>query len=293
MTQCPDCGPPRCGADACTPAPTPAPTLVCRTASASRTKCGYGEYVVSTPLKIYLTRALSGSITCSQNANNDCSGGCDHQSTYTWSGSCSYSRPACTLTTGGSQFEQDYLPCTNPTTSSTISNICRYEDGFICASTTQALTATTRTLTAVGCDGAKYNQVGSVVETLSSEYTTAQLDSDVDAAIPAFSGSYSSGTCSGAYYNKTTDELTISKRGMQYKFTLPDLSTWGIGGGYYTYSISWVERFTPTGGGSPTDTVKCYQWDGSATETGVYTINPPSTNGTTTIQDVVAGCVTC
>lgn len=126
-----------------------------------------------------------------------------------------------------------------------------------------------------------FKYLGGLVETLSSEYTTAQLLTDVDAALPAFSGSYSSGVTCTAFYDLSSNELTATKRALQYKFAILG----GLGG---CYKITWVERFTPEGGGSPTDTARSYLWDGVATETGVYTITPPSSQGTTAIANVVA-----
>ena len=90
---------------------------------------------------------------------------------------------------------------------------------------------------------------------------------------------------SGTLHDLTSDELTMTKRALQYKFTLPTLT------GFSAYQIDWIERFTPVVG-SVVDTPKTYNWDGVATETGAYTVNAPATPGEVTIVSVV-GTVTC
>lgn len=152
-----------------------------------------------------------------------------------------------------------------------------------CCSAATATSTTVATFATTSCA----SFVGGTVSgtdatlTLSDEYTTVELEADVDAALPAFSGGYSSGACSdGAFFDISTDERTITKRAMEYLFELPDLT------GHVCYRIDWEEVFTPEGGGSPTVTPKFYNWDGVATETPAYTIDPPATQGTTTVENV-------
>lgn len=259
----------------------PAPGLLCRTASASKTKCGYAEYgTPSSPPKRYLVRTLSGMVWAMQQVGAGCTGDCAEYAEETYSGTCSYSRPGCgSPTVAGNLNVKVWQPCDTLDSNADVA-VCSVVSGF--GGLAETLTLTTRTLSGVGCGGpfASDSKGGSATETLSSEYTTALLGGDVDAAIPSFSGSYGSYGCS-AFYDLTTDELTATKRALQYKFTIPS----GLTG---CYKLTWVERFTPEGGGSPTDTAKSYLWDGTATETPAYTISAPAAQGTTTIADVVA-----
>jgi hypothetical protein len=263
------------------------PTLVCRTSAASKTKCGYDEYAgyESTPPKKYLTRTLSGSQTLTDYNGADCTGDCLSIYRLDYSGACTYSRPGCGSPTENGQVRQRYWqPCDTLSYDITASPICSLTDGIIGTfpNGTETFSSTTRTITGDGCTELLGNLFvsGAVVETLSSEYATSTLSSDVTSALPSY-GSYSSGDCSGAYYNVSDDELTITKRKMQYKFTLPSL------GGYACYKLTWNEHFVAEGG-TVTNTAKTYQWDGSATETGEYTIDVPASEGTTTITDLVA-----
>jgi len=69
-----------------------------------------------------------------------------------------------------------------------------------------------------------------------------------------------------------------------------------------TYIIKWVERFSPEGGGAPTDTVKTYTWSGTIPGgydptdsttwpiTGEYTLATPATDGTTTLACITVTC---
>lgn len=286
-----------------------APTLVCRTASASKTKCGFDEFgTPSSPPKKYLTKAQSGGLTDTFDA-----GGPD-EVTYqnVWSGAISYSRPGCTATdtrqlaitsTYGANSEN--CTATNVVTgangradTATGSDLLgSFLWGTDCAGTARdplqgceaetIVSTTGKTYATASCTSFTGGSVtgSTVTVTLSDEYTTTLLLADVDAALPAFSGSFAA--CSStALYDLSSDELTATKRAMEYKFTLPSLYPGQC------YRIEWIERFTPEGGGSAVDTPKTYDWDGVATETPVFTINPPSTQGSVSIVSIVASC-TC
>lgn len=273
-------------------AAAPSPTIVRRTSSASLSKCGYPEFAgyESTPPKYYLDVTYSGIAYLTFSEDAFCQNPCSYYFSEL-SGTCNYDRSTCNRTQAGNWHYVETTPsCTmcgpsGPT--DTNISFCDLFDpwGGSPAGYTESFTATTHTFTGtntctlIGC----YTVAsGSVTETLSNEFTTALLDSDVTAALPSFSGAFSAGSPS-ASYDKSTDEVTISKSKAEYKFTLPSIST-------PCYKLTWIERFTPEGGGSPTDTAKSYLWDGVSTETGVYTLDVPGSEGTTTIVSIVASC---
>jgi hypothetical protein len=82
----------------------------------------------------------------------------------------------------------------------------------------------------------------------------------------------------------SSDEVTMTKRKAEYKFTIPSLT------GYTCYRITWVERFAPEAGGSPTNTALTYVWNGTDTETPVYELEVPDIQGATEVVSVVADC---
>ncbi|NBW38511.1 MAG: hypothetical protein EBR30_26525 [Cytophagia bacterium] len=262
----------------------PTSYLECRTAEASITKCGFSEFAgyVSTPPKIYRKSTLQGTATAEQTSSSCLS--CNTKITYTYSGSLTISKTTCTGTDGRQVVITPYTTnCTTPDPSSTngasdVGPLAGFTDSYL---------PTVHTITGTGCQPGtpEYYYSAGGTNTLSTEWTTAELETDVYNAIPAFSGSFSGGVaCSGAYYDKTSDELTITKRKMEYKFVLPTLT------GYSCYKITWNETFTPEGGGSTTVTAKSYIWNGTDTETPVYTIDVPAAQGTTTVTDVSVSC---
>ena len=250
-----------------------------RSVSASKTKCGYTEFpgYESSPPRIYQTKTLGGFNRQTGWSNSGCTGTCLGFVEWTYSGACTINRATCAETVGGNaHIDEGFTDC------STVD----YADDFAACSNdfdpswfiTETISATVVNRTGNGCAGGA-NTTGTSTTTLSDELTNAILSADVDAALPAFSGSFLTTGSSSALYSLSSDELTITKRALQYKFPLPSLTALG----YATYYAQWTERFTPAGGGSPVDTVKSYTWDGSATETPVYTINPPATPGSIAI----------
>ena len=131
---------------------------------------------------------------------------------------------------------------------------------------------------------------------LSSEYTTSTLISNTVAALPAY-GSFSA-VSPNASRNLSTDEMSyaIAESVYRFRFKVPK-----VGNGS-TYIIKWVERFSPEGGGAPTDTVKTFTWSGTipggydATDSATwplsdeYTMAVPATDGTVTIACITATC---
>lgn len=225
-------------------------------------------------------------------ADNVCAT-CLEKVVFTFSGTCSYATPACSITENGSVSADLYSPCETFASNETCSRCvlhslatCVFDEGDACLfSVTNTSTTHTVDCTTTCCDfGTFYAKAtGSVVETLSDEYTTADIISDVDTALAAASfGSW--GVACEAFYDLDSDELSATKQKLEYNFVLPDMT------GYSCYKIMWEERFTPAGGGSPSYTSKSYQWDGVATESPVNSIAAPSTEGTTDIVNISYTC---
>ena len=257
----------------------PQPTLVCDTIAATKTKCGYNENVgyESTPPKIYLTVSLSGTITESVFNSGACTS-CHSLTEWRYSGSCTYPNGYnCTGNTAGGQFAFYQAVALNICIPSLqgYTSTCDIESAV--ATITPGLVtvtnnATTRTITGSGTCTSSAWCTGSASAVFSSEYTTAALIADTVAALPAYPGTWD-GDC-GAIRETATDETSYAIQRFKYKFTLPSMT--GITG----YAINWNEGVT----------AKSYTWDGVATETGVYTVTEPGSDGTISITSIVATC---
>jgi hypothetical protein len=112
--------------------------------------------------------------------------------------------------------------------------------------------------------------------TFSNEYTTEILISTAQGALPAYDGDYND-ACS-ASRDLSVDESSLTIQRFKYKFTFPSAAQ--------PFVIYWVERFTPAGSGSPSDTSRCEPISISTTESSVHELLEPSSNGTITIEDV-------
>ena len=125
-------------------------------------------------------------------------------------------------------------------------------------------TSTTYTQTGTGtcldiAGGGSGKITGNYTETLSVEYTTAQLKSDTLAALPAYPGTWS-GTCS-SLQDLSTDELTDTIRRVKFRFTFPNLT------GYQCWGFDYAFRFHPDGGGPVVPILEStYNWNGVDTE---------------------------
>lgn len=266
-----------------------APTLLCRTASASKTKYGWNECpsFTSGVSRYFRTLTLSGSITgvvcCLENPGYEVD-------------PCTRT-VGCTLNAvegGGPYGSLVGMAITIPDYSSGCSNSTNIENVCDpppccrepCAGDVTETSAEVATHSYLCDDEVDY---GSWTVTGSDEYTTSALFSAVDSALGSASwSSWSSVSCSGAFVDLSTDQVTYTKRKLEYKFELPEDLVEG-----QCYRITWKERFTPEGG-SAVDTDKSYEWDGEATETGVYSITPDNTlQGTWTIVSVTAVCTGC
>ncbi len=259
--------------------------LACRSAEASLTKCGFEEWpgYESTPPKIYLTSTLAGTLYA-ENTDNNCQT-CETRIVYNYSGSASYQRISCSYGDGRTVAVDNYSPDCSTLSSSSSSQATDVSLSFF----TDSYTSTIHSVTGTGCvDSGTAQEAyyhGSAENVLSNEYTTADLLDDVDSELPDFSGDFGT-PCEAAIYDITSDELTITKRKIQYKFTWPISLTASL---YSCYKIEWAEVFTPESG-SVVTTSKSYQWNGTDTETPVYTIDVPTYQGTTVVTSITTSC---
>jgi len=258
----------------------PTVSLVCDSISASKTKCGFGGFEAAT---FYLRKDEIDNWSCSKPAGGD---------NYTSAGSTTrtdeYDPATCvrTLSCSGTVTEHcpicDPVDCTN--TYVLNGNECDFLGGcgaalglcdcFSCIPETVSDTQQV-------CDDPGCSTGGTATETLqenlSEEYTTALLVSTTIAALPPYLGTYF-GSCS-AVRNLSSDESSYSIQRFKYKFTIPTALSNDL-------HIYWTERFTPIGGGSPTDTAKNTVIGVGSTESSLFEVLEPSTNGTTTVVNI-------
>jgi len=116
--------------------------------------------------------------------------------------------------------------------------------------------------------GFKY--VGTITVTLSNEFTTAQLIAEAESQLA--SASYATGACS-ATRDLASDETSIALSKCRYRFQIPSLP------GYSCYRIEHDQG--------------TYEWDGQATVTPWYYVDPPSTDGTNEVGEGTAACDGC
>ena len=263
-------------------------SIACRSAEASLTKCGFEEWpgYESTPPKIYLLSTIEGTLYA-ESTDNNCQD-CETRIVYNYSGSASYQRISCSFGNNRTLATAQYYPdCTTlqETSSGSVSDIGFTPDTFF----PNSYTSTIHSVTGAGCVDTGTAQeayyYGTATNTLSNEYTTADLLDDVDSELPDFSGDFGT-PCEPAVYDITSDELTITKRKIQYKFTWPISLTASL---YSCYKIEWAEVFTPESG-SVVTTARSYQWNGTDIETPVYTIDVPTYQGTTVVTSITTSC---
>lgn len=116
----------------------------------------------------------------------------------------------------------------------------------------------------------------------SEEETTAQLIARTVAALPEEPDG--EGCVASRDLSEDETSFTIEKFRYRFGFTPPASGHW---------HLAWVERFTPEGGGSPTDTPMSFDWDEVTTGaqfTDWFDVDVPATDGETTIEDIVATC---
>lgn len=255
-----------------------------RSVSASKSKVGYVEFDgPSSPPRIYLRTTASGSVTLASFSAADCSSGCYYKRITTTNGQVDFDPDTMLESYSGTwQVAED-------TDSDCVVDLTTPFDptGGALGGDGDTATVTLTTLVTSGSGVCNSGNLftGSNTFTRTNEYTTALLNTKVDADL-TLPGSFSAGLSTLGYRELTTDEIDLAKTKSEYKFALPSL----VALGYVTYRLDWIERFSPLGGGAPTDTAKFYNWDGVATETPVYAVAPPATNGTVTVIGLTASC---
>lgn len=269
----------------CCPPDCSAPTLLCATSSASKTKFGYTEFTgfISSPPKRYLVRTWSGARVETSYASAGCTGS-SSTDTLAISGSASYDTAGVCTAAFVSTFNGTPTSITN------------------CAATTTWATDITSATTKEDFDRANTGtcQPGNFIidqadslDELSDEYTTGE---NIDNMLAAISATGTLTTCSGsvviASFSVSSDELTASGKIGTYAFALPASPP-------ACYRITWDEVLTPSSG-SPTVTPREYIWDGIATQTPDYNVSAPGDNtktggysATVTLENIEFFCTGC
>lgn len=310
--------------------PCPAVSLICNSVSASRSKCGFGEFseFVSDPPKFYSTASTSttvnvvhpdSGVTSSGSGTREFSYPTDGEPDTDWcepfisaaEGSFAYTDPTYPEFNANNVWEDE---ATRQSFSNWGDNIFIGE--YLTFPTSEIFThdsATTEhhTPDITGTDYTAFSCYG----TLTDEFTTSDLIANTEEALPDYApffnceGGLTSGQdceCS-AVRNLSTDEISYSIRRFQHKFKFgSDLDGNPITVTGYL-KIYWNEKFVPTltemvvfdsvtyHPGDPDPdcshwTITAKTWtlvDGAtATETHVFEVMEPATNGTTTISNI-------
>lgn len=258
------------------------PTLRCRTAGVGLNKDGFYEFAgyESTPPKVYLTSTLSGTLT-SQSVTPSCSD-CEAQVIYTWTGAAVYSSTAGLLSdTREGKIDAYLLDCSTLDSSVTFQAGDVALNDYYCFNNT--FSSYIHTISGQGCC-TTINSSGTATNTLSDEYTTAQLKSNIEALTVSFTGPFAD-DCE-AFLILGNNELSITRQELQYKFDWPFSLT---ATRYSCYRIDWSEVFTPDSG-SVVTTPRHYLWNGTDTETPVYSISAPTSYGTVVVTAISASC---
>lgn len=283
---CDGCAP--CPTGPCQPSAPPDATVYFRSASSSLSKCGFTEWAgyESTPPKYYLFLNLGGTITL-DTFDSGCST-CITEVVWHYYGSASYNDSLTCIETG--------VPSVNIKTYQNCSSLYSDEtyfaydvdfppDGF-----TESYTSITHTVSGTNtCTGGNAIGTGTVYASLNYEYTTSDLVTNVTNTLPSFSGPYSgyNPATDYAYFDISSDEVTATKTKLEYYIAWEPFGTSGA-----CLKITWSEKFVAESGYT-TYTAMTYVWNGSATYTGLYTINAPTTEGTTTVVSVSVTCHGC
>lgn len=266
------------------PVDCPSASVVCDSVSASKSKCGFGEYIASSPPKIYLRQVITYSISAS-------GGTCAVSGSFVTTRD--YVSSTCVLTnvcTSGSYTRDEGTLHESGNWVSDGAGGCHWSSGRgplwcgiqSCDAVTETATNHHQNCHATGI----YTGSDSYDEQLSNEYTTALLKSNTIAALPAYPGTYASDCDVGAVYNLSDDEESFTVRREKYKIQFSAAACAGM-------VVTWKEHFVASPSGTVTDTNKTFTCSGGETETGVYTIPDPTVNGTTTITSIVVDCSDC
>lgn len=288
----------------------PTATLVCDSVSASKSKCGFTEYgTPSSPPKYYLTDTYLGESTVSACCSGvdptvDCFTGNDEHADRIYTVD-----PATCATTvdypsaiADATHNYDYRTHCNGSRD-LLGPYGEFTGSYTVISTTlkkRIIADRTRNCSACPGGGAGSGTLHDFDQhTLTDEYTTADLKSNVESALPSYCGVYG---CSGhgnppctlagqgcscsATYNLSSNETNFTLQRVKYKFTISPPACAGM-------IVAWKEHFVASPSGTVTDTAKTWTATGDETETPVYTIPDPTVNGTTTITDITVNCDDC
>lgn len=239
VDDCAECKPNPC--DSC----CPGFTVEYRSRSATKTKCGFEEFgTPSTPPKIYRTVTFSGQSDYEFHADLTCTS-CEDAQRVVFSGSSTFSRPACEETQTGNAALYGNGDCSYAFVENqaiTIGDMVGYNFGSTGIFSYGVSSPTLRYVAVsdlscipyLGTNSQKYYSTGQ--EQLSDEYTTSQLFSDTETAVTAASWSSWSTTPTSALYDLSTDELTITLRDLEVRVLFSEAAPSGCKLEYDLYS---------------------------------------------------------
>jgi hypothetical protein len=200
-------------------------SVTCRSRSATKTKCGHNEFgTPSSPPKKYLVRSQSGTITLDYSSPPDT---LIYSNVY--SGSETYSTSTCTATVTSAVTVSGAPSCSAVVIAVTADDeLLQYVQELSpdCSAGSTGSTGAFLTVdspTQMSGDASVLFPgfgSGTLTISLSSEYTTGQLETNCSAAVSAASWSAYGACGTGAYRDLSSDELTISLRMVEYKVTL-------------------------------------------------------------------------
>lgn len=263
--------------------PPPLAATFCRARSASKTKCGFAPWGGGNARYLKASFYTAETMELKNYAavtDYACGGSCLAKDRLTYYGDCTYSRSTCSPSPGVCDYAFGVSCIYSAYDFSR--DVCVAEDGTVDdilngAGVTHSDTGLTRTFSGTGTCipgvGSGVIVTGTVQVTLSDEYTTDQLKSDTaDALGSATWGSWNN-PCSGDSYTEvSSDEITVTKRELEYYFAFADMAALGV----TCYKLYWqVEQYPLIGGSGTVIDSKSYQWDGSADHTPTYNLGVP------------------
>ena len=221
---------------------------------------------------------LSGSITGTFWSDAGCSI-CDTDAVHSFNGSCTWTRPACALFSNGNDTIVIHDPC-SVFYSSSDNAVCSADPGISNVNEV-VVSKTVKNYVGQGCDGTGYSATGTSTETLSWEYTTAILSTDVSGALSSATwGSYGA-SCPDSVFTQSADELTISKREVDLKVQFSAVPAgWSISWDIYSRVTGYV-------------TTLCVDLSPGDTEYVIDNLPPTSPNDAYYIVNIVLVGASC
>lgn len=306
----------------CEAAPCSAPVLEYDSISAAGAKCGYPEFIASSPPRRYRISTMTGSGTVSRNnglAPFFCPGPPEigefiQESTFSFTWTQQYNADCTVLTStyGGSASGnrscepptdgQEDCECTG-TFTGTGGGALPYSGGWdadLCGETTIAVpcnsiactptaTSTTETQLDRSCSGEDGSVTDSTV--LSDEFTTSEMISTVEGLLPAYDDDWND--TAGTFRNLTTNELNYSIRECKFRIThYPN-------GMFCHYQVWTRYKLTPAVGSPSYTDGPGYTWHGAGNPcfanrpynhidnkivSAPFTMPNPEVNGTITVE---------